>query len=281
MPGLEKIPIRWPDKWDPVFMDRLMREVFALADVRNAIAGDGVSISGNSDQPATIATNGDIDALIDENFVLAESSTLLANARVLDGEGSVVEVDDSGPGGIIRIRIAAHGISYSKFRFGPPCSVVGRPANSTGEQTSIAASANDTLLRRVGDVLGFGQLAAGMAPDALWTNAKLADMAESTIKGRAAGGGTGVPQDLDATQVKAILAIVFADIGGDIDDGQVPESAVTQHETALAIAFSQLTAPAQVPGGLSDYADDTAAAVGGIAINGLYRTGSVVKIRVS
>lgn len=32
--------------------------------------------------------------------------------------------------------------------------------------------------------------------------------------------------------------------------------------------------------GLSDYADDTAAAAGGIPVNGLYRTGSVVKIRV-
>lgn len=33
--------------------------------------------------------------------------------------------------------------------------------------------------------------------------------------------------------------------------------------------------------GLSNFADDAAAAVGGVPVNGLYRTGSVVKIRVS
>lgn len=32
---------------------------------------------------------------------------------------------------------------------------------------------------------------------------------------------------------------------------------------------------------LTEYADDTAAASGGVAVGGLYRTGSVVKVRVS
>ena len=32
---------------------------------------------------------------------------------------------------------------------------------------------------------------------------------------------------------------------------------------------------------LQDFADDTAAAAGGIAIGGLYRTGSIVKVRFS
>jgi hypothetical protein len=32
---------------------------------------------------------------------------------------------------------------------------------------------------------------------------------------------------------------------------------------------------------LKDFADDTAAAAGGIALNGFYRTGSAVKIRVT
>lgn len=43
-------------------------------------------------------------------------------------------------------------------------------------------------------------------------NTKLADMAQSTIKGRAAGASTGDPTDLTAAQVKTILAIVAADI---------------------------------------------------------------------
>lgn len=32
---------------------------------------------------------------------------------------------------------------------------------------------------------------------------------------------------------------------------------------------------------LANYADDTAAAAGGVAIGGMYRTGSLVKVRVS
>lgn len=36
-------------------------------------------------------------------------------------------------------------------------------------------------------------------------NAKLADMAQATIKGRASGGGTGDPQDLSAAQLRTIL----------------------------------------------------------------------------
>lgn len=37
------------------------------------------------------------------------------------------------------------------------------------------------------------------------TNSKIADMAQSTIKGRASGAGTGAPVDLSATQATAIL----------------------------------------------------------------------------
>lgn len=44
------------------------------------------------------------------------------------------------------------------------------------------------------------------------TNAKQADMAESTIKGRAAGAGTGSPQDLSVAQVLAILGITETDL---------------------------------------------------------------------
>lgn len=44
------------------------------------------------------------------------------------------------------------------------------------------------------------------------TNTMLANMAQATIKGRAAGAGTGVPVDLSASQVKTILAIVSADV---------------------------------------------------------------------
>lgn len=58
--------------------------------------------------------------------------------------------------------------------------------------------------------------------DASITNAKLANMVQATIKGRASGAGTGVPVDLTAAQVAAIVAANDTFIEA---DGSVPLSA--------------------------------------------------------
>lgn len=66
-------------------------------------------------------------------------------------------------------------------------------------------------------MLAFGiEILTDFIADDAVTNAKLADMAQATIKGRAAGAGTGDPTDLTAAQVKAIITpILTADIGDD------------------------------------------------------------------
>lgn len=51
-----------------------------------------------------------------------------------------------------------------------------------------------------------GSTTTVIASDAV-TNTKLANMAEATIKGRAAGAGTGDPTDLTATQVRTLLGL--------------------------------------------------------------------------
>lgn len=61
--------------------------------------------------------------------------------------------------------------------------------------------------------------------DAAVTNAKLANMAQSTIKGRAAGAGTGAPTDLTATEATAILNNVVGDSGAGGTKGLVPAPA--------------------------------------------------------
>jgi hypothetical protein len=69
-----------------------------------------------------------------------------------------------------------------------------------------------------GDVTGSGStsITATIANDAV-TNAKLANMATATIKGRASA-GTGDPEDLSASSVKTLLAITKSDIS-DFDTG--------------------------------------------------------------
>jgi hypothetical protein len=52
--------------------------------------------------------------------------------------------------------------------------------------------------------------AAGVMPDNSVTNAKLADMAQTTLKGRAVGAGTGDPTDLTPAQGRLVLGLVAA-----------------------------------------------------------------------
>jgi hypothetical protein len=192
--GLDKIPIRWPAQYDPVFFERLFREVLAKADVRNAIGGLGISITGESSEPATISSSEDLQALFDADLVMAEPDTdLLPNARALAVESGVVSLTDDGPGGDLTIGIES--IPTAKLAPFAPLSVLSNAANSVGSAYPLQASANDTVLRREGDVLEFGQLTADMAPDDLWPYAKLdtgvqasLDLADSAVQ----------PADLDA-----------------------------------------------------------------------------------
>ncbi len=117
--------------------------------------------------------------------------------------------------GVTTGKIADAAVTSAKLRNSAALSLIGRSANSSGVPADISAvAASGAVLRESGSVLGFGTiLAAGIASDAVTTvkildanvtNAKLANMADSTVKGRAVGAGTGVPTDLTATQLNAI-----------------------------------------------------------------------------
>lgn len=84
--------------------------------------------------------------------------------------------------------------------------------NATGFYRQGTELINYVHPNHSGDVTSAGDGATTIAANAV-LNAMLADMAQSTIKGRAAAAGTGDPTDLTAAQVKTILAIVSTDIG--------------------------------------------------------------------
>lgn len=81
------------------------------------------------------------------------------------------------------------------------------------------------------------------------SNAKQADMADSTIKGRAAGAGTGAPTDLTAAQVLAILGI-----GSSVVEAHTSDDTLTAAETGSmhtnegAGGLVQLTLPSAAAG---------------------------------
>lgn len=87
-------------------------------------------------------------------------------------------------------------------------------------------AAGNYITGLTGDVTatGPGSVAATIANSAV-TNSKMADMAQSTIKGRQSGAGTGAPQDLTASQATAILDAMVGDSGSGGTKGLVPAPA--------------------------------------------------------
>lgn len=73
------------------------------------------------------------------------------------------------------------------------------PLVNGGDSTATSIDAIACFVRRATDT--------DLLVNKSVTNAKLADMLESTIKGRATGTGTGVPEDLTATQIRTLLNV--------------------------------------------------------------------------
>lgn len=152
--GLQHIPLRIPDKWDPAWFARFVREVLALADIRNA-AGSGIDITGQSDSAATLTVNADIQNLLLQTFVVAQPSGFLEHERTLAGEEGVLQILDGGDDANITVAIVANGINLGKIKQFSGYGLVGNPNNSLADMQKIAPNDNGDALAVVGGVLGF------------------------------------------------------------------------------------------------------------------------------
>jgi len=175
--------------------------------VINAAAGGTTLGSSN---PIVVNTGDQIVAAVDN-----ASATNGADWVKLDNTDSVTSV--AGKVGAVTLE-AADIINQ------PTDTLVGRDAAGTGAATAIGVgggvefSGSNALQTSAftGDVTKpAGSVAQTIAANAV-DNTKAADMAQGSIKGRAAGAGTGDPTDLTSAQVKAIITpILTADIGDD------------------------------------------------------------------
>lgn len=120
-------------------------------------------------------------------------------------------------------------VTDAKLRDSAALSVIGRSANSSGDPADIAATAtSDAVLRESGGTVAFGEVATGGLADGAVTNAKAANMAQSTIKGRAAGAGSGAPQDLTVAQVFGTIGgVLHFNINGDGNVGTGEDTLAT------------------------------------------------------
>jgi hypothetical protein len=85
-----------------------------------------------------------------------------------------------------------------------------------------------------------------LANDAV-TNAKAANMAEATMKGRAAGAGTGDPQDLSPTQIRTLINVADGATANDTDANLKNRANHTGTQTASTISDFNSAALAAAP----------------------------------
>lgn len=134
--------------------------------------GAGAGIAVNASNPATPVVS--LDAPAQTSLGLADTAVqpgdlgTAASANIGTGAGTVAAGNDARFG-----TVPDNYVTNTKLRDSAAVSVIGRAANSAGDPADIAAAANDTLLRRVSNALGFGQLSAGMVPGGLITFAML------------------------------------------------------------------------------------------------------------
>jgi hypothetical protein len=127
---------------------------------------------------------------------------------------------DLGTGTLPIARIADGAVTLAKLANLAQATIIGRASGAgTGVPTALVASDLSTILGLAAVAtsgsasdLGIGTLPIARIADAAVTLAKMANLAQSTIIGRAAAAGTGVPTALTATQVKTLLAIAISDV---------------------------------------------------------------------
>lgn len=187
-------------------------------------AGNGLSKSGNTFSANISArlqfTTGALD------LALSGATAGTYKQVVVDAYGRVT--GGSNPTTLAGYGITdAQGINGNLTAFSGLAGVADRLAYFTAAQT-LALAALTAFARSLLDdadaatmrtTLGLGALATLAAvgtaqiSDNAVSNAKLADVATATLKGRATA-GTGDPEDLTAAQAKALLAIGVADVSG-------------------------------------------------------------------
>lgn len=159
-------------------------------------------------------------------------------------EGTLFRLDMTS--GAITINLSALSVYGEDMKF------AFAKVDGTGNSATINRGGSDTISGNTSVSLGVqyethvlvGDSATGSwidtvqatgIPDGSVTNAKLADMAQATIKGRASGAGTGAPVDLTVSQLLAIIGSASTTSEG------VVELANTSEAQALTDALKALT----------------------------------------
>lgn len=112
------------------------------------------------------------------------------------------------------LTIGTNAVSNAKAAQMPALSVKANATNATANAADINATADDTVFRRTSTTLNWGQLTVGMAPNSVWTYAKIQNVtATSRILGRITA-GAGVIEELTGTQATTLLDVFSSTLKG-------------------------------------------------------------------
>ncbi len=184
-----------------------------------AMGGD---LSGTASNAQIVADAVGVTEIAAGAVTYAKIQDVSAASRIL-GRGSL-----SGSGDVEEITLGA-GLSMT----GTALSASGSDPVMGGDLSGTASNA-----QIVAGVVGTTELA-----DTNVTNAKLANMADATVKGRALAAGAGVPTDLTAAQVRTLIDLA-AQISGSSVGGAVTGTVSNIQIGALAVGTAELAADA-------------------------------------
>lgn len=154
-------------------------------------------------------------ALLSAEPAFNEADKILYYGFGDDGSGNATSIIPIGGEGAFLTLGTAQTVGGNKTFTGtvtvPPPTAAGHAASKSWVEGLVAAASIPDGDK--GDITVSGSGATWTIDAATVTNAKLATVGTGTIKGRATA-GTGAPEDLTAAQVKTLLAITYADVGG-------------------------------------------------------------------
>ena len=195
------------------------------------IKDSGLSLIGTNTGDQTISLTGDVTGSGAGSFVTSIAAGVIvdadinASAAIVDSKlatistaskvsNSATTATSANTASAIVARDASGNFSAGTITASLTGNVSGSSGSTTGNAATVTTNANLT-----GDVTSVGN--ATTIASSVVSNAKLANVATSTFKGRTTA-GTGSPEDLTSTQATAMLNTAVGDAGSGGTKGLVP-----------------------------------------------------------